>query len=31
VQYRLYCELGDRVFTDGVLHECLLKSDVISH
>ncbi len=31
VQYRLYCALGDSVFTDGVLHECLLKSDIISH
>jgi hypothetical protein len=31
VQYRLYGELGDRVFTDGVLHECLLKADIISH
>ena len=30
VQYRLYCELGERVFTDGVLHECLLKADIIS-
>ena len=31
VQYRLYCELAHRVFTDGVLHECLLKADIISH
>jgi hypothetical protein len=27
VEYRLYGELGGRVFTDGVLHECLLKDD----
>ena len=31
VQYRLYCELGGGIFTDGVLHECLLKADIISH
>ena len=30
VQYRLYCELDGRVITDGILHECLLKADVIS-
>ena len=30
VQYRVYCELEGRVYTDGVLHECLLNSDVIS-
>jgi hypothetical protein len=30
VQYRLYCELDGRVFTDGLLHECLLKGDVVS-
>jgi hypothetical protein len=31
VQYRLYGELGNRVLTDGLLHECLLKADIISH
>ena len=31
VQYRLYCELGGGIFTDGLLHECLLKADIISH
>jgi hypothetical protein len=31
VQYRLYCELDGRGFTDGLLHECVLKSDVVSH
>ena len=31
VQYRLYGELDGRVFTDGLLHECVLKSDVVSH
>jgi hypothetical protein len=30
VQYRVYCELDGRVFTDGLLHECLLHSDVVS-
>jgi hypothetical protein len=30
VQYRLYGEFGGRVFTDGLLHECLLKADVVS-
>ena len=30
VQYRVYCELDGRVFTDGLLHECVLDSDVIS-
>ena len=30
VQYRLYCELDGRVLTDGLLHECLLKGDVVS-
>jgi len=31
VQYRLYAELEGRVHTDGVLHECVLRSDVLSH
>jgi hypothetical protein len=31
VQYRLYGQLGSDVLTDGVLHECVLKADVISH
>jgi len=30
VQYRVYCEMDGRLYTDGVLHECLLNSDVIS-
>ena len=30
VQYRLYCELDGRVITDGILHECVLKADVVS-
>jgi hypothetical protein len=30
VQYRLYSELDGRVFSDGVLHECELRSDVSS-
>ena len=31
VQYRLYCELSAQVYTDGILHECELKSDVLTH
>jgi hypothetical protein len=31
VQYRLYCEQNGTVVTDGLLHECVLRSDVISH
>jgi hypothetical protein len=31
LQFRLYCELDGQVFTDGVLHHCALKSDVVSH
>ena len=30
VQYRLYCQLGDRIHTDGVLHGCRRKADIIS-
>lgn len=30
VQYRIYVELDGRVFTDGLLHECVLRADVIS-
>jgi hypothetical protein len=30
VQYRIYGELEGRVFTDGLLHECVLRADVIS-
>lgn len=31
VQYRLYTQLDGQVFTDGLVHECALKSDVVSH
>jgi hypothetical protein len=27
VHYRLYAELDGRLFTDGILHRCMLKSD----
>jgi hypothetical protein len=30
VQYRVYGELGGEVFTDGLLHDCVLRADVIS-
>jgi hypothetical protein len=30
VQYRMYAELEGRVLTDGLLHECVLKADVVS-
>ena len=30
VQYRLYCEIDGQVSTDGLLHDCLLKADVVS-
>lgn len=30
VQYRLYGALGGEVYTDGHLHECVLRSDVVS-
>jgi hypothetical protein len=30
VQYRLYCQAGDRVVTDGVLHRCELATDAVS-
>jgi len=30
VQYRLYCQLGDRIVTDGVLHRCELATDAVS-
>jgi hypothetical protein len=30
VQYRLYAELDGRVYTDGLLHDCVLKGDMIS-
>ena len=31
VQYRLYAELEGRVFTDGLLHDCALRSDSAGH
>lgn len=31
VQYRLYYQFDDRVLTDGILHECQLRSDSVSH
>jgi hypothetical protein len=31
VQYRLYAELAGRVFTDGLLHRCTLRSDAAGH
>ena len=31
VQYRLYCQFDDRVLTDGLLHDCQLRSDILSH
>ena len=30
VEYRLYCEQGDRVFTDGIAHRCELRTDTVS-
>jgi hypothetical protein len=30
VQYRLYCELEGRVYTDGLLHRCELRPDAAS-
>ncbi|AHG89348.1 hypothetical protein J421_1811 [Gemmatirosa kalamazoonensis] len=30
VQYRLYCQVGDRIVTDGVLHRCFLATDAVS-
>jgi hypothetical protein len=30
VQYRVYAEADGRALTDGVLHECVLKADVVS-
>jgi hypothetical protein len=30
VQYRIYTELEGQVFTDGLLHDCLLNADVVS-
>jgi hypothetical protein len=30
VEYRVYGELEGRVFTDGLLHDCVLRADVIS-
>jgi hypothetical protein len=30
VQYRLYCQIGDRIVTDGVLHRCYLATDAVS-
>jgi hypothetical protein len=30
VQYRLYCEQGARVFTDGTTHQCALREDARS-
>ena len=30
VQYRLYCELDGQLFTDGLLHDCVLRADVLS-
>jgi hypothetical protein len=31
VQYRLYYRFDDRILTDGILHECQLRSDSMSH
>ena len=31
VQYRLYYQFDDRILTDGVLHDCQLRSDSMSH
>jgi hypothetical protein len=31
VQYRLYCEVGDLVVTDGVLHRCELATDALTN
>jgi hypothetical protein len=31
VQYRLYSQCDDRVLTDGILHDCQLRSDTVSH
>jgi hypothetical protein len=31
VQYRLYYEFDGRVLTDGILHDCQLRSDTMSH
>jgi len=31
VDFRLYCELGGQIVTDGLLHHCELKSDSASH
>jgi hypothetical protein len=31
VQYRLYYQCDDRVLTDGILHDCRLRSDTVSH
>jgi hypothetical protein len=30
VEYRLYCEQGDRVFTDGITHRCELRTEMVS-
>ena len=30
VQYRLYYQCDDRVLTDGILHDCRLRSDTVS-
>ncbi len=30
VEYRLYCEQGDGVFTDGIAHRCELRTDMVS-
>jgi hypothetical protein len=31
VEFRLYGEINGRIFTDGILHHCALKSDSASH
>jgi hypothetical protein len=31
VQYRLYYQFDARVLTDGILHDCQLRSDTVSH
>jgi hypothetical protein len=31
VQYRLYYQCDERVLTDGILHDCQLRSDTVSH
>jgi hypothetical protein len=30
IEYRVYCQIDGRTFTDGTLHACYLKPDVVS-